>query len=300
MADLTADEYRCGFVAIAGRPNVGKSTLVNAIVEQPLCIVTPKAQTTRNRITAIHSGPNAQMILLDTPGIHEADTPLNKAMVDAATRTLESADVILFMTVPSHQIPHEDRVIAELIQEASTPCVLAINKIDTVEPPALLPVIAQYAEIHDFKAIIPISALERSGLDDLTSTLRALLPESPPLFPEDEVSDMPVRFFVAEIIREQVLNMTSQEVPYKTSVVVEHFKERESGVLIQADIHVERQSQKKILVGKGGSKIKAVGIAAREKIEEFLGTRVRLELFVKVSPHWTRKEAMLREFGYLT
>jgi len=293
-----SQDHRCGFVAVSGRPNVGKSTLVNRIVGHELCIVTPKAQTTRNRITAIHNLSNAQMILVDTPGIHEAVTPLNRAMVSAAIQALENSDVVLLITTPSERVPEDDRRIMELIRASGVKSVLAINKIDEVDHSQLLPVMDAYGKAHDFSEIIPISALYGTGVPELVDALVRLLPPGPALYPEDDVSDLPVRFFVAEIVREQITRLTGQEVPYKTTVVVEAFKERQGTTLIQADIHTERQSQKKIIVGAGGEMIKRIGIAARKKIEEFLETPVRLELFVKVTPHWTRDPARLTEFGY--
>ncbi len=298
MVNEQPEAFRSGFVAIAGRPNVGKSTLVNRILGRELSIVTPKAQTTRNRITAIHTMPHAQLVLQDTPGIHDPKTPLNRALVTTAIKTLEDADVVLLIVSPSEKVHHEDQDIADMIRKARTPSVLAINKIDTVKPLALLPIMDAYSKIHDFTAIIPISALYGGGVPELVDALVNLLPLGAPLFPEDDVSDLPVRFFVAEIIREQITIKTGEEVPYKTTVVVEAFEEEEGRVLIHADIHTERDSQKKILVGKGGKMIKEIGIASRKKIEDFLESPVRLELFVKVTPHWTRNERMLREFGY--
>ncbi|MEW6533816.1 MAG: GTPase Era [Thermodesulfobacteriota bacterium] len=299
MAAQHESDFRSGFVAVAGRPNVGKSTLVNRILGQELSIVTPKAQTTRNRITAIHQTPRFQMILLDTPGVHAANTPLNQAMVSTAVKSLEEADVALMITTPAEKIPEEDLLLIDILRSAGSPAVLAINKIDTVQPQLLLPVIDLFSKAYSFQEIVPISALTGSGVDQLVEALVKMLPVSPPLFPEDDISDMPVRFFVAEIIREMVTKMTGEEIPYKTAVVVEAFKERPSSVLIQADIHAERDSQKKILIGKGGQMIKKIGTAARHKIEAFLGQPVRLELFVKVSPHWTRDAKKLAEFGYL-
>jgi GTPase len=298
MVNEHPQAFRCGFVAIAGRPNVGKSTLVNRILGRELSIVTPKAQTTRNRITAIHTMPHAQLVLQDTPGIHDPKTPLNRALVTTAIKTLEDADVVLLIVGPSDKVHHEDQDIADMIRKARTPSVLAINKIDTVKPPALLPIIDAYSKIHEFSEIIPISALYGGGVPELIDALVNLLPLGTPLFPEDDISDLPVRFFVAEIVREQITIKTGEEVPYKTTVVVESFKEEEGRFLIHADIHTERDSQKKILVGKGGKMIKEIGIASRKKIEDFLESPVRLELFVKVTPHWTRNERMLREFGY--
>jgi GTPase len=296
MTSQASDEHRSGFVALAGRPNVGKSTLVNRILGRDLSIVSPKPQTTRHRITAIHTMPDAQLVLQDTPGIHEASTPLNRALVVAAEKTVREADAVLFMIFPSDQVHPEDLRIRDLIQASGVPCVLAINKIDTVERARLLPVMDRYSRIHSFAEIIPISALNGSGVDELVRALVRLLPLGPRLFPEDDVSDLPVRFFVAEIVREQIFRLTGEEVPYKTAVLVESFQEEETKVVIHADIHTERESQKKILVGKHGQMIKRIGIAAREKMEEFLGTRVRLELFVKVTPSWTRDPRKLEEF----
>jgi GTPase len=298
MNDRPAEEYRSGFVAVAGRPNVGKSTLVNRILGTDLSIVTRKAQTTRHRITAIHSMDRAQIILLDTPGIHEASTPLNRTMVEAAVKTLEDADTILFMATPKQKMPDEDRRIIELLKAARVKSVCCINKIDLIKPPNLLPLIEMYSQMHSFEAIVPISALKGSGVDELVEVLTASLPVGPPLYPVDDISDLPTRFFVSEIIREQVMKCTGEEVPYKTTVMVESFKERPGHVLIQADIHTERESHKKILVGKGGQMVKKIGTAARSKIQDFLQSKVRLELFVKVTPKWSRDPRKLKEFGY--
>ncbi len=298
MTSEPSGKYRSGFVALAGRPNVGKSTLVNSILGRELSIVTAKPQTTRNRITAIYTVTDAQFILLDTPGIHEATTPLNRSLVAAATKTLEETDIVLFITTPSEEIDPDDLRIIELIKSAGSAAVLAINKIDTVKPPVLLPLIDLYSKAHPFEEIVPISALYGSGVQELIGALMKLLPLGPPLFPEEDVSDLPTRFFVAEIIREQIINKTGEEIPYKTAVVVESFKEERGRVTIHADIHVEKDSQKKILVGKAGKMIKAIGTAARIKIEEFLECRVRLDLFVKVTPNWSRDPVRLKEFGY--
>jgi len=290
--------YRSGFVAVAGRPNVGKSTLVNRIMGQELAIVTPKAQTTRHRITAIHTVPNVQMVFQDTPGFHDAKTPLNKTLVATAVKTVEEADVVLLMVEPGEKIHEDDLRIIQLIKSTRTPTVVAINKIDIVEPPTLLPLIDEFSKAHLFAAIIPISALNGDGVDELVETLINLLPVGQPLFPEDEISDLPVRFFVSEIVREQVMKLTGEEIPYKTAVLVESFNEKADLTVIHADIHVERDSQKKILIGKGGAMIKQIGIQSRKRIEEFLDRRVHLELFVKVSPRWTRDPYKLKEFGY--
>jgi len=291
-------DYRSGFIAVAGQPNVGKSTLVNRILGRELSIITHKAQTTRNRITAIHTLPNAQMVFQDTPGIHEAATPLNRALVATATKTLQEADIVLLLTTPSETVHADDLRIIELIKGASLPAVLAINKIDTVEPPVLLPMMSAFSQLHPFEAIVPISALNGDGVEKLLEILLNLLPEGSPLFPEEDISDLPTRFFVAEMVREQILKFTGEEIPYKATVTIELFQEEERLIRISADIHTERDSQKKILIGKKGVMIKKIGTAAREKIEQFLEKRVHLELYVKVTPHWTRNERLLKEFGY--
>jgi GTP-binding protein Era len=291
--------FRCGFVAVVGRPNVGKSTLVNRIVGANVCIVTPKAQTTRNRITAIYHSERAQMILLDTPGLHTPDSPLNEAMKTAALKAVENCDAAVFVTTCGPRIPPQDQELIASLKAARVPTALAVNKIDLLtDKSLLLPVLDAYAAAHEFVSLIPISATLGDGVEDLVNTLTGLLPLGPPMFPEDDLSDLPVRFFVAELIREQVTLLTGEEIPYRTAVVVESFKEREDSALIHADIHCERQGQKKILIGKQGAMIKAIGVAARRKIEEFLGHAAHLKLFVKVSPNWTRDQVKLREFGY--
>ncbi len=296
MPHVSRPDHRSGFVAVTGRPNVGKSTLVNRIIGRELCVVTPKPQTTRHSVTAIYSSPDAQMALQDTPGIHEAETPLNRALVAAAVKTIEETDAILLMAEPLQVVHPDDLRIVEIIKQSRARCVLAINKIDTVERSSLLPVMDAYSKIHTFEQIMPVSATLGLGVDELVQALIAMIPVGPPLFPEDEISDLPVKFFVEELIREQITKKTGEEIPYKTAVVVETFKEEDSRVLIRADIHVERPGQKGILIGKSGRMLKQIGTAARKKIQEFLGTRVRLELFVKVTPHWTRNPRQLSEF----
>ena len=287
-----------GFVAVTGRSNVGKSTLVNRIIGRKLSIVTSKEQTTRHRITALHNLPQAQIALIDTPGIHDPKNLLNRTIVAAALKTLQDVDVVLFVTVPGAIIHEDDLRIIDLIRASKQKSVLVINKIDTSEKSILLPMIKVYSMAHQFEEIFPVSAIDGSGIEDLVQALVRLLPSGPALFPEDDISDLPVRFFAAEIIREQIMKMTGQEVPYKTTVVVESFTDKGEIVIIHADIHTERESQKKILVGKKGSMIKQIGISARSKLEEFLERRVRLDLFVKVTPRWTQDSRKLKELGY--
>lgn len=292
-------DYRSGFVAVVGRPNVGKSTLINRIMGDQLSVVTPKAQTTRHAINAIYTTELFQMILVDTPGIHESKTPLNSAMTGTAEKRLEDSDAALFITTPNAKIPAEDLRIIDITKTSKSKAALVINKIDLIKPGALLPIMESYSKTHEFEFIFPISATKGAGIDDLIKSVASLLPHGAPLFPEDDISDLPVRFFVEEMIREQLIMKTGEEIPYKTAVSVESFQDKGGIVVIKADIHCEKSSQKKIIIGKKGQLIKQIGIRSREKIEAFLEKRVHLELFVKVSPGWTKKENMLREFGYI-
>ncbi len=300
MDDGSAGEFKAGFAALAGRPNVGKSTLVNRIMDMELSIVTPKAQTTRNRINAIYTVDHAQIIFQDVPGMHEAAGPLNEAMVNVAKSTLEGADLAVMITVPVTRIPPGDERIIDLIADTGTPALLVINKIDTVPHERVAAAMSRFSRAYPFRDILPVSARrDGAGVDALIAAALELLPSGPPLFPPDDVSDLPVRFFVAELIREQITLLTSQEVPYKAAVLVESFRETDKRSIIHADIHVERPSQKKIIVGKKGSMIKQIGTEARVRIEEFIGRPVYLELFVKVTPAWTRDKRRLTEFGYI-
>lgn len=298
MTQQKEHAFKSGFVAIVGRPNIGKSSLINRIMAQELAIVTPKQQTTRNRISAIYSTDSVQIIFMDTPGFHDPKTLLNKSLVAVAKKTVEDAEIVVFMVAPDQNLHEEDLQTLNLIKALRKPCILVINKIDLVERQTLLPVIESWASHHDFQAVLPLSVITGLGIDDLMNTITNLLPESPMLFPEDDISNLPTRFFVAEMVREQIITQTGQEIPYKTAVVVESFQEETNKITIHADIHVERDSQKKIIVGKQGAMIKLIGTNARKKIEDFLQARVRLELFVKVTPNWTKKERMLEEFGY--
>jgi len=296
----TGDLVRSGFVSIVGRPNVGKSTLLNAILGQKIAITSNKPQTTRNRILGIHNVEGGQLLFLDTPGIHRARGRLNKFMVDQALAACSDVDVILFLVEANDPPGGGDDFILELLARSQIPVVLVINKIDLVPRERLLPLIAAYAEKFSFEAIIPVSALSREGLDDLVLTVRNLLPEGPRFYPEDMVTDLPERFIVAEMVREQVLRQMREEIPYGVAVTVERFTEtpEKNLVVIHAVIHVERDSHKRMIVGKGGTRIRTLGQASRVVIERFLGCRVFLELFVKVEKNWTDSARLLREFGY--
>ncbi len=292
-------KFRSGFVAIIGRPNVGKSTLLNRIVGQKIAITTPKPQTTRNRILGIQNLDNAQVLYVDTPGIHDARSPLNRYMVDQARAACLDVDVILWL-VEANRPVDKDPMIPKLLEKSKRPILLVINKIDTIPKDRLLPLIDAYCKICPFASIVPVSALKGDGVDELMAEIPDLLPEGPRYYPEDQLTDVPERFIVAEMIREQIMMRTKDEVPYGVAIVVERFQENPARnmVGIGAVINVERDSQKGILVGKGGTMIRHIGQAARKEIERMLGVKVHLELFVRVQKNWTSSGRMMKEFGY--
>lgn len=295
--------FKSGFVAIIGRPNVGKSTLLNAIIGEKVAIVSKKPQTTRNKIRGIKNMENAQIIFLDTPGIHTAKGYLNKFMVKEALSTLEDVDCIVYMVEAIREVIEEDFIIEnfkKVAHDGQPPIILAINKTDMAEKNKLLPLIDRYSRLYAFKEVVPLSAAKGEGVDELLKLIMQLLPEGPKYFPEDILTDLPERFVAAEMIREKVFEFTKQEIPYSTAVVVDRFKEnpQKKLVSISATINVERDSQKGIIIGKKGSMLKQIGSSARIDIERLLGTKVFLELFVKVVKDWTKSEKMLKEFGY--
>lgn len=298
--DVQPKDFRSGFVAIVGRPNVGKSTLLNSILGQKIAITSNKPQTTRNRILGIHTLPDGQLLFLDTPGIHRARGKLNRFMVEQATAACADVDLVLFLVEADDPPGGGDDFVLDLLARGKAPVVLVINKIDRVPREHLLPLMAAYAERFPFREIIPVSGLTGAGVGELVAAVRSLLPEGPTYYPEDMVTDLPERFIVAEMIREQILRQTREEIPYGVAVTVESFTEKpdQNLVVIHAAVHVERDSHKRILVGKAGSMIKTLGRAARTEIERFLGCRVFLELFIKVEKDWTESERLLREFGY--
>lgn len=292
-------DFRSGFVAIIGRPNVGKSTLLNRLVGQKIAITSHKPQTTRNRILGILTTTDYQVLFVDTPGIHAAKSPLNRYMVDQARSACLDVDLILWLVEADRPLDQEPLVPA-LLEKAGRPVVLGINKVDLVHKQLLLPLIDGYRQICPFAAIIPLSAVTGEGEAPLLAEVLRHLPAGPRYFPEDQVTDVPERFIVAEMIREQILNRVRDEVPYGVAVVVERFQENPARnmVGINAVIHVERDSQKGILIGKGGSMLRQIGQAARIEIERLLGVKVHLELFIRVQKNWTVSGRMLREFGY--
>ncbi len=284
-------------MAVVGRPNVGKSTLVNRLVGQKVAIVSDKPQTTRNRILAVVNREGGQIVLFDTPGVHKPMHRMNERMVETAVKSLGQVDLAVWLIDVAEPYGPGDRHMKEVLRASGRTVVLGINKIDTVSRPAILPVIEQYRGLLDFAEVIPLSARTGEHVDLLADRLLGLLPESPPLYPDDFVTDLPERFFVAEMVREQILRLTREEVPYATGVVIDSFKEEEALVRIEATILVERDSQKGIVIGKGGSMLKTVGTAARGEIEAFLGARVFLGLFVKVRQGWRENAAILEEMG---
>jgi len=295
-----AEDFRSGFVSIIGRPNVGKSTLLNRILGQKIAIASPKPQTTRNRILGIHNQPNGQILFLDTPGIHRGTGKLNRYMVDQAMSACSDVDIVLFLVEATDRPGGGDDFILEVLSRSEVPVILVINKIDKVSPEALLPLIEAYSHKREFSAIIPISGLTGNGVDALVTATHKLLPPGPRYYPEDMITDLPERFIVAEMVREQVLKQIRDEVPYGVAVIVESFTEKpeKNLVVISAAILVDRDSHKKIILGKGGEKIRSIGKAARVDIERMLGSRVYLELFVKVQKNWTESDKLLKEFGY--
>lgn len=289
--------FRSGYVALVGAPNVGKSTLMNQILAQKLAIVTPKPQTTRRRTLGILTSKDYQVVLLDTPGMMEPKYGLHEAMLREAIESLRDADVILYM-VEGEANPH---VIPE-VASAQAKKVLVLNKVDRVsDKRKLLPLLAGYGEMSIFDAIVPLSALTGEGLPDLLEEMVRLLPEGPPFYPPDQIAEQSERFFVAEIVREKVFELYEQEVPYSTEVIVHEFHERAGAKdFIEAWIYVETQSQKKIVIGKGGSAVRTLGEAARQAVEEFLDREVFLSLRVRLLPKWRKREDALRKLGYKT
>ena len=296
--------FRSGFVSIIGRPNAGKSTLLNALVGEKLAIVTHKPQTTRNRIqgfvnvAAKKGRPAGQIIFIDTPGIHKPDTPLNRKMMREVHDALDSRDLVLLIVDVTQRFGAGDRFSLDLLKKTGGPAFLLLNKIDVVEKGKLLPIIAEWSGQHEFKEIIPISARKGDGLELLVDKVIANLPEGPRYFPKDQLTDQPERFLAAEIVREKVLFDTAEEVPYATTVIVERFEEEPKLTRIAATIYVEREGQKKIVVGRRGEMIKRIGTEARLEIEKLLGTKVFLELFVKVKPNWRESREFLEDLDW--
>lgn len=293
-------EHKSGFVSIIGRPNVGKSTFVNRVIGHKIAIMSDKAQTTRNKIQGVMTRDDAQIIFIDTPGIHKPKHKLGDYMMRVAKNTLSEIDAIMFMVNVNEDIGRGDEYIMEMLKNVKTPIFLVLNKIDLVHPDTLMPKIEQYQSYMDFTDIIPISALEGLNVDHFIDVLKSFLPEGPKYYPDIQISDHPEQFVVSEIIREKILHLTSEEIPHAIGVNVDRMiKEDEDRVRIEATIYVERDSQKGIVIGKGGKKLKEVGKRARRDIEMLLGSKVYLELWVKVQRDWRNKVNFIRQIGYV-
>lgn len=294
------ENYRSGFVALVGRSNVGKSTLLNRLVGQKIAITSPRPQTTRNRILGILSRQDGQILFTDTPGLHAARSRLNKLMVEQAHEACRQVDLILWLVEADRPVD-DHSLVAETLDRSGAPVALVVNKSDLVGPGQLLPLLAAYGQLREFAEIVPVSAKTGAGCEHLVDVIMGYLPHGPRYYPEDQVTDLPERFIVAELVRERVLVHTRDEVPYGTAVSVESFREdpKRDLVVIQAVIHVEREMHKRIVVGKGGEMIRRIGQESRREIEGLLGVRVFLELFVRVQPGWTGSDRALRELGFM-
>lgn len=291
-------DFRSGFVAVIGRPNAGKSTLLNTLLGQKLLIISDKPQTTRNRIQCILTEDRGQIVFFDTPGIHKPQHRLGEYMVAAAKSTLRGVDFAVYVVDASVSLGSGDEYVLETIKESGIPCILALNKIDLLSKDEIILKIAEFSKLANFKEIIPISALQADNTTRLVDLIFAALPQGPMYFPEDEITDQPEKFIVAELIREKLLRLTREEIPHSLAVVVEEMKEKKSLIKIGAVILVERDSQKGIVIGKAGSVLKEVGKLAREDIEDLLGSKVFLELYVKVRKDWRNQQSNLRDLGY--
>jgi len=290
--------FKSGFVAIVGRPNAGKSTLVNALVESKVSIVTPVPQTTRNRILGILHRPEAQVIFMDTPGVHKPLSRLNEQMMNFVRQALADRDLAVLIVDASEKYGKGDEFVINLLNEYSPRAILALNKVDRVHKPDLLPLMERYSKLYGFEEIIPISALHKDGLDVLLKAIIQRLPEGPQYFPIDEYTDQPERFLAAEIIREKVICQTKHEMPYVTAVLIDAFEEGATITRLHATIVVEKDSQKPIVIGAGAARLKEIGTQARLELEKLFPPKVYLELYVKVQPHWRDNNAVIAELDY--
>lgn len=294
-----SDTFHSGFIAIIGRPNVGKSTFMNRVVGQKIAITSDKSQTTRNKIQGVYTTEHNQMVFIDTPGIHKPKHKLGSFMVQTSENTLNEVDAILFMINAQEGFGRGDQYIIDLLAKVKRPVYLVINKVDLIEQDAIFPLIEQYQSLYEFTEVVPISALEGNNVEHLLSLLENELEEGPQFYPDDFVTDHPERFIMGELIREKVLRLTKEEIPHSVAVDIEQIERRENGsVFIQASIITERGSQKGILIGKKGSMLKQIGKEARKDIETILGSHVFLELWVKVKPDWRNNQRQLHELGF--
>jgi len=293
-------DFKSGYVSILGAPNAGKSTLLNRMLGEKISITSKKPQTTRNRILGVLHRSKSQMVFFDTPGVFQAKDKLNVRIVDAALAALGDADLVLVVVDVSQPDPNAERYLIKKLKSQNRPVILALNKIDLIKKSAMLEIIEKWSTEHGFKVVVPISARHGTQVDDLIATMEKILPAGPPFFPEDTLTDLSERFIVAELVREQVFRMTGEEIPYATAVTVDTFKEKKQGRLIsiEATIHLERSSQKGIVIGKNGAKLKQIGTRSREQIEQLLGTKVFLKLFVRIQKNWRKDTKAIRRFGY--
>ncbi len=300
MEEKVKNTFKSGFVTLIGRPNVGKSTLMNHIIGQKIAITSNKPQTTRNRIQTVYTCQQGQIIFVDTPGIHKAKNKLGEYMVNVAERTLNEVDVVLWLVEPTTYVGAGEQHIAEQLKKVHTPVILVINKIDTVKKEELLAVIDHYRKIHDFAEIVPVSAMKGENADHLVDTIFAYLQEGPQFYDEDTITDQPERQIVAELVREKALRLLKDEIPHGIAVSIEKMKERRHGHIIDIDATIvcERDSHKGIIIGKQGSMLKKIGMDARKEIEALLDSKVNLQLWVKVRKDWRESDFLLKNFGY--
>lgn len=299
MLNNKANDFKSGFVAVVGRPNVGKSTLINALIGDKIVIVSDKAQTTRNRIICVYTDERKQIVFMDTPGIHKPKHKLGEFMVTAAVDSLKEVEAVLFLVAANEKRGPGDNFIIEQLQKVNVPVYLCINKIDTLTKEELLQVIVSYQDAYPFEGIIPISAKEKENLEVVLSELEDKLPEGPQYFPEDMITDQPERLLISDIVREKILLATRDEVPHSIAVDVDEMKTRDDGTTyVRATVYVERDSQKGIIIGKKGAMLKELGAQSRADIQKLLGTKVFLDLWVKVKKDWRNKSGMLSELGY--
>lgn len=296
---MNNEHFKSGFVAVVGRPNVGKSTLINALIDDKIVIVSDKAQTTRNRIICVYTDETKQVVFMDTPGIHKPKHKLGEYMVDAAIESLKEVEAVLFVVAGNEKRGPGDNFIIEQLGHVKVPVFLLINKIDTLSKEDLMKVIVSYQDAYDFAGIIPISAKEKDNLDEVLTVLDENLPEGPQYFPDDMITDQPERLIISDIVREKILLATRDEIPHAIAVDVDEMKTREDGTTyVRATIYCERDSQKGIIIGRRGALLKELGAAARADIQRLLATKVYLDLWVKVKKDWRNKSGMLSELGY--
>ena len=299
MEQQASKQFKSGFVAVIGRPNVGKSTLINTLIGQKIAIMSDKPQTTRNRILCILTRQDMQLVFLDTPGIHKPKDKLGEYMVKSAEGTLKEVDAILFVVDATEKMGPGERYIMERLEATKKPVILVVNKLDLIEREQALPIIANYTEKYEFAGVVPISAKEEINLDGLLEELKKYLPEGPQYYPEDMVTDQPERLIAAELVREKVLHLTRDEVPHSIAVECDEMTTRPNGdVYIRATIYVERESQKGIVIGAKGTLLKEIGALARQDIQNLLGSRVYLDLGVKVKKDWRNRTGILHNFGF--